>query len=130
MTLNQLFLKLIKEKFHPSWGYFERSSKNICNLSKIMLHINPRTLVLMLHIRQSTYLVLTNVLSSSFLMFRIIFDEISLTLSMQFWYKGWWYTRYMWSNDTFIHWNHISAIFYKDGWCCLHILQEQHTFVH
>ena len=29
MTLNQLFWKLSKEKFYPSWAYFGRSSKNI-----------------------------------------------------------------------------------------------------
>ena len=129
MTLNQLFSKLTKEKFHPSWGYFGRSSKNIYNLPKIMLHITPWTLILMLHIRQSIYLVLTNVLSTSFLMFHITFNEISTTLSIQFWYKGR-YTRYMWSNDMFILWNCISAIFYKDRECCLHILPKQRTFVH
>ena len=41
----------------------------------------------MLHTRQSIYLVLTNVLSASFLMFYITFDEISATLSIQFWYR-------------------------------------------
>ena len=79
MTLNQLFWKLTKEKFHPSWGYFGRSSKNIYNLPKIMLHINPWTLILMLHIRRSVYLVLT-VLSTSFLMLNITFNEISTTV--------------------------------------------------
>ena len=93
MSLNQLFSKLTKDKFHPSWDYFGRSSKNIYNLPKIMLHITPWTLILMLHIRQSIYLVLTNVLSTSFLMFHITFNEISTTLSIQF------YTQYMWSND-------------------------------
>ena len=88
MTLNQLFSKLTKEKFHPSWGYFGRSSKNIYNLPKITLHITPWTLILMLHIRQSIYLVLTNVLSTWFLMFHITFNEISTPLSIQFWYKG------------------------------------------
>ena len=86
-----------------------------------MLHITPWTLILMLHIKQSIYLVLTNVLSTSFLMFHITFNEISTTLSIQFWYKGR-YTRYMWSNDMFILWNCISAIFYKDRKCCLYIL--------
>ena len=42
----------------------------------------------MLHIRQSIYLVPTNVLSTSFQMSHITFDEISTTLSIQFWYKG------------------------------------------
>ena len=112
MTLNQLFSKLTKEKFHLSWGYFERSSKNISNLPKIVLHITPWTLMLMLHIRQSIYLVLTNVLSTSFLIFHITFNEISITLSIQFWYKGR-YTRCMWSNDMFILWNCISASFIK-----------------
>ena len=35
------------------------------------------------------------------LMSDITFNEISTTLSIQFWYKGR-YTRYMWSNDVFI----------------------------
>ena len=48
-----------------------------------MLHIMPGTLILVLQIRQSIHLVLQNVLSSSFLMFRITFDEISSTLSIQ-----------------------------------------------
>ena len=129
MTLNQLFLKLIKEKVHPSWGNFGRSSKNIYNLPRIILHITQWNLMLMLHIRQLIYLVLTNVLSTSFLMFHITFNEISTTLSMQFWCKGR-YTRYMWSNDMSILWNCISAIFYKDKECSLHILPKQHTFVH
>ena len=124
MTLNQLFSKLTKEKFYPSWGYFGRSSKNIYNLPKIMLHVSPWTLILMLHIRQSIYFVLTNVLFTSFLMFHIKFNEISTTLSMQFWYIGR-YTRYMWSNDIFKVWNCVSA---KDRECCLHILPKQHTF--
>ena len=129
MTLNQVFSKLTKETFLPSWGYFWRSSKNIYNLPKIMLHINPWTLRLMLHIRQSIYLVLTNVLSTSFLMFHITCNEISTTLSMQFWYKGR-YTKYMWNNDMLILWNCISAIFYKDRECYLQIMPKQHTFVH
>ena len=129
MTLNKLFSKLNKEKFHPSWGYFGRSIKNIYILPKLMLHITPWTLILMLHIRQSIYLVLTNVLSISFLMFHITFNEISTTLSMQLWYKGR-YIRYMWSNDMFILWNCISGIFYKDREFCLHVLPKQHTLVH
>ena len=129
MTLNQLFLKLTKEWFHPSWSYFGRSSKNIYNLPKIMLHITPWTLILMLHIRQSIYLVLTNVLSTSFLMFHIPFNEISTTLSIQFCYKGR-YTRYMWSNYMFILWNRISPIFYKDRECCLHIFPKHHFFIY
>ena len=112
MTLNQLFLKLTKETFHPSWSYFGRSSKNIYNLPKIMLHITPWTLILMLHIRQSIYLVLTNVLSTSFLMFHITFNEISTTLSIQFWYKGR-YTGCMWSNDISILWNWFLLFFIK-----------------
>ena len=47
--------------------------------------MNPE---LMLHIKKSIYLVLTNLLSTSFLLFHITFDEISKTLSIQFWYKG------------------------------------------
>ena len=81
--LNQLFWKLTKEKFHSSWGYFRRSSKNIYNLPKIMLHITPWIMTLMLHIRQSIYLVLTNVLSTSFLIFHITFDEISTNCTMK-----------------------------------------------
>ena len=53
---------------------------------------------------------LTNVLSTSFLMFHITLDEISRTVSIKFWYKGR-YPRYMRSNDMFILWNRISAIF-------------------
>ena len=84
----------------------------------------------MLHLRQSIYLVLTTVLSASFLMFHIAFNEISTALSIQFWYKGSSYTRFMWSNDMFILWNRFSAIFYKDTECCLHILPKQHTFTY
>ena len=129
MPLNQLFPKLTKEIYHPSWGYFGGSSKNIFNLPKIMLHTTPWTLILMLNVRQSVCLVLTNVLSTSFLMFHIIFNEIRATLSIQFWYKRR-CTRYKWSNNMFILWNCISAIFYKDRECCLHILPKQDTFVH
>ena len=91
MTLNQLFWKLTKEKFHPSWGYFGRSSKNIYNLLKIMLHITLWTLILMLHIRQSICLVLTNVLSTSFLMFHIRYIGhnsiyIRYSIHMEQWY--------------------------------------------
>ena len=85
MTLNQLVWKLIKENFHPSSGYFERSSKNIYNHHKIMLDITRWTLIPILHIKQSVHLVLANVLSASFLMFHITFDEISTALSIQFW---------------------------------------------
>ena len=129
MTLNQLFSKLTKEKFHPSWGYFGRSSKNIYNLPKIMLHVTQLTPILMLHIKQSIYLVLTNVLSTSYLMFHMTFDEISTTLSIQFWYKGR-YTQYIRNNDMFILWNHTSGIFYKDRECCLHVSLKKPTFVH
>ena len=60
----------------------------------------------------SIYVFLTNVLSTSFLMFHITFNEISTTLSIQFWYTGR-YTRYIWSNDMFILRNCISAIFIR-----------------
>ena len=128
MTLNQLFWKLTKEKFHPSWGYFGRSSKNIYNLPKIMLHITPWTLILMLHIRQSIYLVLTNVLSTSFLMFHIHL----MKLARHYLYNSGKdkYTRYIWSNDMIIIWNRISAIFYQDREYCLLLLPKQHAFVH
>ena len=88
MTLNRLFSKLTKEKFPPSWGYFGRRSKNIYNLPKVILHITPWTLILMLHITQSLCLALANVLSNSFLMFRITFNEVSTTLSIQFYYRA------------------------------------------
>ena len=128
MNLHQSFWKLTKEKFTLHEVNFGGAAK-ISSLLSIMLLITPWNLMLMLRIRQSIYLVLTNVLSTSFLMFHITFNEISTTLSIQFWYKGR-YTRYMWSNDMFILWNCISAIFYKDRECCLHILPKQHTFVH
>ena len=35
-------------------------------------------------------------------------------------------TRYMWSNDMFVLWNHISAIFYEDRKC----FPKQHTLAH
>ena len=76
----------------------------------------------MLRIKQSIYLALKNVFSTSFLMCHITFNEISATLSIQFWYKGR-YTRYIRSNDMFIlwiqsirnviPWNHVSAISIK-----------------
>ena len=37
-------------------------------------------------------------------------------------------TRYMWSNNIFVLWNRISAVFYEDRKCCLHIFPKQHTF--
>ena len=49
---------------------------------------------------------------TSLLMFHITFNEISTTLSIQFWYKGK-YTRYMRGNDIFILWNCISTIFLR-----------------
>ena len=33
-------------------------------------------------------------------------------------------TQYMWSNDMFVRWNHISATFYEDRVCCLHIFPK------
>ena len=128
MTLNQLFWKLIKEKFHPPWGYFGRSNKNIYNLLKIMLHITPWTLILMLYIKQSINLVLTNVLSTSFLIFALHFIK---TAQYCLYNSGnGRYTGYMWRNDVFILWNQISAIFCEDRECCLQILPKQHAFVH
>ena len=128
MTLNQLFWKLTKEKFHPSWGYFGRSSKNIYNLPKIMLHVSPWTLILMLHIRQSIYFVLTNVLSTSFLMLYVYL--MKLTQHCLYNSGKGKYTRYMWSNVMFILWNCISAIFNEDREYSLLILPKQHAFVH
>ena len=117
MTLNQLLWKLTKEKFTLHEVNFGGAAK-ISSLLSIMLHITPWTLMLMLHIRQSIYLVLTNILSASFLMFHITFDEISTTLYNSGKDRC---TRYMWSNDMFVLWNRISAIFYEDRKHCLHI---------
>ena len=111
-------LKLTKEKFTLHEFNFGRATTistifyHIISPHIISLHITPWILILMLHIRQSNYLLLTNVLSTSFLMFHITFDEISTTLNNSS--KGRWCTRYMWSNDMFVLWNCISAIFHKD----------------
>ena len=83
--IKSITLEADQRKISPPWGKFWSSSKNIYNLLSIMLHITPWTLMLMLHIRQWIYLVLANVLFTSFLMFHITFDEISTTLSLQFW---------------------------------------------
>ena len=37
--------------------------------------------------------------------------------------------QYMWSNDMFVLWNCISAIFYEDRKYALHIFPKQHTFL-
>ena len=89
-----------------------RSSKNIYNLLSIMLHITPLTLMLMLHIRHSIYLVLTNFLSTLFLLFHVTFDEISTTLSHNS--DEGRCAQYMWSNDIFVLWTRIYAIFHED----------------
>ena len=128
MNLNQLFSKLTKEKFHPSWGYFGRSSINIYNLSKIMLHITPWILILMLHIRQSTYLVLTNVLSASFLMFHITFNEISTTLLYNSGIK----VDILDTRGAMI-WSYFGIVFllfFIKIENAVYILPKQHTFVH
>ena len=39
-------------------------------------------------------------------------------------------TPYMWSNDIFVLWNRISAIFYEDRKYCPHIFPKQHALVH
>ena len=62
-----------------------------------------------------------------FLMFHITFDEICTTMYISG--KGR-CTRYMWSNDMIVLWNHISAIFYEDREFCLHIFLKQHALVH
>ena len=36
-------------------------------------------------------------------------------------------SRYMWSNDMFVLWNRISAIFYEDRKYYLHIFPKQHA---
>ena len=82
----------------------------------------------MLYIRQSIYLVLTNVLSTSFLMFHI--HLIKLAQHCLYNSDKGKYTRYIWSNDIFILWVCISAIFHEDRECCLLILPKQHAFVH
>ena len=126
-------LKLTKEKFTLHEFNFGRATTistifyDIISPHIISLHITPWTLILMLHIRQSNYLLVTNVLFTSFLMFHITFDEISTTLNSSS--KGR-CTRYMWSNDLFVFWNCISAIFHKDRKYCLHIFPKQHALVH
>ena len=129
MIWNHLFWKLIKEKFHPSWGYFGRNSKNIYNLLKIMLHITSWALILMLHNRESIYIVLTNVLSTSFMMCSTL-PLIKLVQHCLYNSGKGKYTRYIWSNNIFIPWNCISAIFYEDRESCFQILPKQHAFVH
>ena len=128
MTLNQLFSKLTKEKFHPSWGCFGRNSKNIYNLPKIMLPITPWTLILMLHISQSIYLVQTNVLSTSYW-----YSTLHLMKSAQhcLYNSGikvdildtYGAMIYSYFGIAFL------LLFYKDRECCLHTLPKQHTFV-
>ena len=86
--------------------------------SSIILHINPWTLMLMLHIRQSIYF---------WQMFYLIHFWCSTLHSMEG--KGR-CTQYMLSNDMFVLWNCISAIFYEDRKYCLHIFAKQHTLVH
>ena len=118
MTLNQLFWELTKEKFAYHEINFGGAAK-ISSLLSIMLRITPWTLMLMLHVRQSIYLVLTNVLSTSFLSFTLH----SMKSAQHCLYnsgKGR-CTRHMWSNDMFKLWNCISAFFYEDRECCLHI---------
>ena len=118
MTLNQLFWELTKEKFAYHEINFGGAAK-ISSLLSIMLRITPWTLMLMLHVRQSIYLVLTNVSSTSFLSFTLH----SMKSAQHCLYnsgKGR-CTRHMWSNDMFKLWNCISAFFYEDRECCLHI---------
>ena len=67
----------------------------------------------------STYSVLTNVLSTSFLI-SILHSIKSSQHCLCNSSKGR-CTRYMWSNDMFVLWNCISAIFYEDRKYCLHI---------
>ena len=125
-----VILETDQRKINLMKGKFWRSSKIIWNLLSVMLHITPWLLMLMLHIRQSNYLVLTNVLSTSFLN---VPHYIRWTLSAQHCLynsgKGR-CTRYMWSNDMFVLWNRISAIFYEDRKYCLHIFPKQHALVH
>ena len=81
-------LKLTKEKFTLHEVNFGEAAKiSIYNLLSVMLHITPWTLMLMLHVRQSIYLVLIDALSTWFLMLNITFDQISTTLSVQFWQR-------------------------------------------
>ena len=95
--------------------------------------MNP--LVLMLHIRQSIYLNLTSVLS--FIYFTSDFQHYirsnqhntvcTILVKVDVLDTC---TRYMWSNDMFVLWNRISAIFYEDRKYCLHIFPKEHALVH
>ena len=127
--LKSIIFETDQRKISPLMRLFWEEQEQYLYLPKIKLHMTPWTLILKLYIKQSLYLVLTNILSTSFLMFHITFDEISTALSIQSWNNGR-YTRHMWINNMFIFWNCISAFFYKDRECCLHILPKQHTFAH
>ena len=83
-----------------------------------------KMLMLMLHIRQSIHLVLTNVLSTS-----TLHSMKSAQHCVYNFGKGT-CARYTWTNDMFVLWNRISAIFYGDRKYCLHIFPKQHAFVH
>ena len=118
MTLDELFWKLIAERFRPSWVYFVRSRKNIYSLLEIVLNSNPWNLTMMLHIRQSIYLVLTNVLSaphhiwwnqhSTVYTILVKVDELNTCGTII-------YSYFMESHFCY---------FYEDRECCLHILQK------
>ena len=86
MTLNQLFWKLMKEKFTLHEVNFGGAAKisTVFYQNATYHSMNPDAM-LMLRMRQSIDLVLTNVLSASFLIIHITFDEISLQLKVRFW---------------------------------------------
>ena len=78
-----IILETDQRKFHPSWGYFGRSSKNIFNQNNVTYHpMNPDTDV--------AYQTVNLFSSDKCLIYFIsdvphTFDEISTTLSIQFW---------------------------------------------
>ena len=114
-------LKLTKEKFKKEQQKYLQSFVNNATYHPM----NPDADYI--SDRQSIYLVMANVLSTSFLIFHITFDEISTTLYNSG--KGR-CTRYIWSNDMFVLWNRISAIFYKDIKYCLHFFPKQLALAH
>ena len=109
MTLNQLFWELTTENFHPSWGYFGRSSKNIYNLLKIL---SRHEFWCWCYIPDSQFIQFWQM----FYLLHFWCSTLHLMKSAQHCLynsgKGR-YTQYIWSNDVLIHWNRISAIFMK-----------------
>ena len=123
--LNQLFWKLTKERFTLREVNFVGAAK-MSSILSITLLITPWTLMLMLHIRQSVYLVLScficfisdcpHYIQWNFITIlkyeHIIAPHVSSTSiftrivqTVLCWF------RYIWSNDMFVLWNHISSTF-------------------